>query len=279
MLKIVLTKPTKENWEDEEWKDLNDEALNMIQQYIYDSHLARVQRYKSANKYWKELQPPSSLEVAANEEMKLKMKKLHQFRSIDDYLSSMETSYGEIQACNGGREVLTEIQYLITVINGLAGNENYANARSQLFAVYDKNPNDLNMHLVSRILKAEELRIAQTGRTAPKAYQAWEGEGEKKPFYQRKNYKNQYKRVPRHSSKADWVKNAECFNCGKKGHPRRDCGATSDKDEANTANAVVEAREVLYFLGKSEHSSGRAARIDAATDNDADVAGPQNNGA
>jgi hypothetical protein len=144
MLKIVLTKPTKENWEDEEWKDLNREALTMIQQYIHNSHLARVQRYKSANEYWKELQPPSSLEVAANEEMKLKMKKLHQFRSIDEYLSSMETSYGEIQACDGGREVLTEIQYLITVINGLAGNKNYANARSQLFAVYDKNPNDLS---------------------------------------------------------------------------------------------------------------------------------------
>ena len=62
MLKIVLAKPTKKNWEDEEWKDHNDEALTMIQQYIHDSHLARVQRYKSANEYWKELQPPSSLE-------------------------------------------------------------------------------------------------------------------------------------------------------------------------------------------------------------------------
>ena len=31
----------------------------------------------------------------------------------------------------------------------------------------------LLLHLVSRILKAEELRIAQTGRTAPTAYQAW----------------------------------------------------------------------------------------------------------
>jgi hypothetical protein len=151
--------------------------------------------------------------VAANEEMKLKMKKLHQFRSIDEYLSSMETNYGEIQACDGGRKLLTEIQYLITVINGLADNKNYANARSQLFAVYDKNPNDLNIRLVSRILKAEELRITQTGRTKPQVYQAWEGERDKKPFYQQnnKNHKNQYKRVHKHSSKADWVKNAECF--------------------------------------------------------------------
>ena len=103
------------------------------------------------------------------------------------------------------------------------------------------------MHLVSRILKAEELRIAQTGRMAPKAYQAEEGEGEKKPFYQRKNHKKQYKRVHRHSSKSDWVKNAECYNCGKKGHLRRDCEATSDEDEENTANAVVEERYFTFL--------------------------------
>jgi hypothetical protein len=102
------------------------------------------------------------------------------------------------------------------------------------------NPNDLNMCLVSRILKAEELRIAQAGRTKPMAYQAWEGEGEKKPFYQRKN---KYKA---NSSKLEWVKNAKCFNCDKKGHLKR--------EQAQTASANLDPTSrpsCFTFLARS----------------------------
>ena len=211
----VVNNPKIRESTDDDWNDLNEEAMMFLGQVISDACVARVQRYTLASEWWSVLKPPNTLEAADLEVETMKKKRLHAYPTLEDYLDSMEDSYAIIIGCEGGTDLMTEHSYLITVINGVRGNPHYDHARTQLYSLYDDNKVKFTMTEVRKRLKAASLRISpDEERARARANQA--------SYTTKKNNK---------FGKSDWHKTAKCFGCGKKGHIKRDCKQSRSSDD------------------------------------------------
>ena len=62
----VVNNPKKVESNDDDWNDLNEEAMLYLGQVISDNCVARVQRYTLASEWWSVLKPVNTLEAAGS---------------------------------------------------------------------------------------------------------------------------------------------------------------------------------------------------------------------
>jgi hypothetical protein len=99
-----------------------------------------MERYEHPNEWWMALEPPNTPEACNRAIQEMKRKCLNQFRSLQEYLTSMEESRGTIRGFQSGPKLLKEESYLLALLSGTNNNPHYDSARTQLYQLYDNSP-------------------------------------------------------------------------------------------------------------------------------------------
>ena len=223
---VVNKKPTDTNKMDITWCDMDNQARMIISQTIAENLMIRMDRYVHANEWWTALQPPNTLEAANLAVFEMKKKRLHQFRSLDEYLTSMEESRGNILGFPSGPALLDEQSYLLAILLGTNDNPHYEPARTQLYQLYDNEPLKFTFDEITKRLSAQSIRMGtRRGRSPPTANQTTTYDKEtRRPKYKNKKYDD---RKPNNNNQ-DWIKTATCHGCG---HLLRDCRSSKQNNK------------------------------------------------
>ena len=109
----------------------------------------------------------------------MKEKRLHHFRTLDDYLDSMEESRSAIFGYDVGPTICSEQCYLLAVVKGTQDNANYDSVRTQLYQLYDNNRKEFTFEEISKRLGAQSMRAGGREETPPEQTRRQPMTGEK----------------------------------------------------------------------------------------------------